>query len=297
MSPSTASQQQGILLTQFSTGSILDDADVTIADAMFVEWDYQGKIDHKILALGIQYKDENDKEHDQYYSAGELTYFVPSPDGAMAVPVADKQMLTDNCNAAKFILSLLESGFPPDQLGSSVKALIGLKCHVKQHAQPKRQGLIRNAGDDKEKTVLLVTQILAMPGAVPAGGAKTTAPKTAMGTMGTKKAPAATPASASASASKVNGAAGASTVVAGVDERALAADILNDILAEAGGSLVKKELNPLVFRAAGAKVVAKEIDTATKNKIVQLLFKDEFLHELAQGGAIAYDGTTVSFPG
>lgn len=316
-----AQQQQGISLAQSSQGGIIDDIDVNIIDAAFCEYDYQGAIDHNILALGIQLKDESGKTYDQYYSAGELTYFVPSDDGGMAVPVADKQLLTDTCNAWKFLASLMESGLPDTVLAAgNVKALVGMRVHVKQQAQPKRSGLIRGGKNaDREPTVLLVSAILSMPGqdAQPvkkssgiAGAGKPVqgrptqaapATKPGLGRATTPVTTAPAPAHASAksatSPSKPNGAVGASTVATNDDDKAVAADILNGILTESGGSVTKKDLAKLAFQKAGEKVNAGELDIKAKTRIVQLIFQDAFLHELATGGGIAFDGATVSFPG
>jgi len=300
MAPS-APQQQGILLTQAASASLINDIDVTITNALFCAWDYNGNIDHEILALGVTFEDENGVTHDQYYSAGELTYFVPSTDGTMLVPVADKQMLNDNCNCWKFINSLLECGFPAETLGNNISSIVGMKVHVLQQAQPKRTGLIRGGKNpDREPTVLLVSQILEMPGqatqtakkpaAKPAPGkAPTGKPATVAAKPANKPAVAAKP-----GAPKPNGAAGPSTTSAGDDEKAVAVEILTGILAESGGTIAKKALAGAAFKAAGAKVTEGVIDAKTKNKIVQLLFQDSFLHELAGEGQITYDGNEVA---
>lgn len=307
-------QQQGISLIEFASGGMIDDADLDILDIAFCEYDYGGNIDHNILALGVQFQDENGKTYDQYYSAGELTYFIPSYDGAMAVPVADKSKLTDSCNAVKFLQSLIECG--GDQIVNilstgNIKPLAGMKVHVKQQAQPKRQGLIRGGKDpDKEKSILLVTAIVAWPGekAAPAPGVKAagkpvtgrpaqtqTAVTGKPGLGGGGKA--AAPRTSASPTGKPNGQAGASTVAAGDDDKAVAADVLNSIIADAGGSVTKKDLPKLAFQKAGEKVAEGVMDVKVKTKIMQLIFQDTFLRELAAGGGIAFDGITVSFPG
>jgi hypothetical protein len=307
-------QVQGIVLNQASQGGIIDDIDVEIIDASFCEWDYNGNIDHNILALGVQYQDDTGKSYDQYYSAGELTYFVPSDDGGMAVPVADKNMLTDTCNAWKLLASLMECGGEPmvALLGrGNVKELVGMKVHVKQFAQPKRQGLIRGGKNaDREPTVLLVNSILAWPGqAAPApvkkagiGGAGkpvTGRPTTRTGTPALGAVGKAAPATQTAKG-KANGQAGPSTISgagAGEDDKALAAEAVSAILVESGGSVTKKDLAKLAFQKAGEMVTGGKLDAKNKTKIVQLIFQDAFLHELAQAGVIAFDGATVSFAG
>jgi hypothetical protein len=283
--------QKGASLVQFQQGGLIDDIDVEIVDAAFTEWDYNGAVDHPVLALGIQYKDGNDKTYDQYYSAGELTYFVPSEDGSMAIPVGDRQLLNDNTNAAKFLASLIEANFPVELLESgNVKAMIGTRCHVNQVAQPKRQGLIRGGKNaDREARVLLVSAILSLPGE--------TAPKNK--TMTANKGGIAKPAMAQTGKPGLGGGAKpqAAQPVNGqasdADElKLIAAQVVSEVLA-ANGPLAKKDLNTQVFRAATAKVQAGELDAKMKTKLTQMCFQDSFLHELVSEGQITYDGATI----
>lgn len=318
-------QQQGISLAQASQGGLIDDIDVEIMDAVFCEYDYAGSIDHNILALGLSLRDGEGKTYDQYYSAGELTYFVPSDDGAMAVPVADKQLLTDTCNAWKFLMSLIECGFPVAALETgNIKNLIGMQVHVKQFGQPKRQGLIRGGKNpDREPTVLLVTEILAMPGQVQApaqppkraglaGAGKPVGARPTLGaaqpakpglgarpaaTAGKPSAPARTsPSKPKLGARPVNGQAGASAPAqaGGSDEdKLLATMIVDQILTSSGGSITKKELSTAAFKVAGEMVASQALEAKSKTRIVQLVFQDAFLHELASNGQVLYDGATL----
>lgn len=303
-----AGQQTGVSLAQFSQGGLIDDIDITIVDAAFAEWDYNGSIASPVLALAVQFEDGDGKTYDQYYSAGDLQYFVPSDDGTMAVPVGDKQLLNDNTNAAKFFASLLECGFPEDKLGGgNVKCMVGTKGHVNRVAQPKRQGLIRGGKNaEKEATVLLMSTITELPGEGPkkVAGKVATGRPTQVGKPGLKPAntAAARPAqpsglaklkTASPSKGKPNGQAGASTPV-GDDLSGPASEILFAILAE--GPVEKKKLATLVFRAAGEKVQAGELDAKDKTKVSQLVFQDAFLHKLAEQGVIEYDGATLGLP-
>lgn len=307
-------QQSFVPLNQAAQGGIIDDIDVLIADAAFVQWDYNGNIDHEVLALGIQFQDDNGKTYDQYYSAGELTYFVPSDDGAGVVPVADKQLLNDNTNAMKFLMSLLEVGFPEETLATgNVKELVGTKIHVKQQAQPVRQGLIRGGKNaDRTPTVLLASALISLPGQeapapakkAPAGkvpGAQAAKPAAGAGAKpagGLGKS--AAPASKAAVGGKANGAAGKSTPApsaAGDDGlKDTALEILTGIIVANDGAVTKKDLSKLAFQAAGEKVTAGELDAKSKTKVVQMIFQDANLHAWANDGAIVYDGAQVSLP-
>jgi hypothetical protein len=314
----TAPQKQFVPLNQAAQGGIVDDIDVLIADAAFVQWDYNGAIDHEVLALGIQFQDDNGKQYDQYYSAGELTYFVPSDDGAGIVPVADKQMINDNTNAWKFISSLMECGFPEDKLASgNVKEFVGTKVHIKQIAQPVRQGLIRGGKNaDRTPTVLLVTAILGLPGEQQAAKPKTTvggkvpgaqtrptptqtklgSAPTAAGKAATSQARLGASTASSSKSVKPNGAAGASVPAASDDHLTIALDVLNEILMEQGGPVIKKDLSKLAFQKLGERVQAGTLDAKLKTKMAQLIFQDANLHAWQEQGAIQYDGAQVSLP-
>lgn len=310
-----AGQQQGISLAQAAQGGLIDDIDVTILDARFAQWDYNGNIDHAVLALGIQYQDGEGKTYDQYYSAGELTYFVPSEDGSRAVPVGDKSMLADTCNAWKFIASLIEAGFPVPLLeAGDITCLTNMKVHVKQYAQPVRQGLIRGGKNaDRPQTVLLVDAILEMPagaGGVKKGIGKPTAgkPVTARPTtaspakpgLGAGKTPPPTTRTTT-SPSKVNGAAAAAPAPdapandAGDELTMIARQIVEEIVG-ASGQLAKKDLNTLVFRKATELVGSGALDAKSKTKVTQICYQDAFLHGLATEGVIVYDGATLGVP-
>lgn len=310
-------QKSYVPLNQAAQGGLIDDLDCLIADAAFVQWDYNGNIDHEVLALGIQFQDDNGKTYDQYYSAGELTYFVPTDDGAGIVPVADKQLLNDNTNAMKFLMSLLECGFPDDKLASgNVKEMVGTKVHVKQQAQPKRQGLIRGGKNpDREPTVLLVSAILSLPGEqaqAPVKGKTGVAGKpvtgrpanqtggVAKGGLG-KGAPAGKPATTTTAVSarpaggKANGAAGPATPAADDVDKGLVAEMVQAIVLETGG-VAKKDLSKLLFQKATQMVQDGLLESKNKTKLVQLAFQDATLHELAQNGVIVYDGAQLSLP-
>jgi hypothetical protein len=303
--------QQGASLAAFAQGGLIDDIDVEILDAAFAEWDYNGSIAQPALALGIQYATADGKTYDQYYSAGDLQYFVPSEDGSMAVPVGDKAMLNDNTNTAKFLLSLMECGFPEDKLASgNVKCLIGTKGHVNRVAQPKRTGLIRGGKNaEKDSTVLLFSSISEFPGvAAPAKkGIGKAAPATSRPTQAGGAKPGLKSASTAANAPtatrgpkagapvKANGAAGkAQAGVVGDDLSGVAVELLVGILAE--GPVEKKKLSTLAFRAAGDMVQAGTLDAKDKTKVVQLVFQDAFLHGQVEAGMIEYDGATVGLP-
>jgi hypothetical protein len=286
-----------ILLNQAASGGGWDaNVEANITDAMFTEWDYAGK-GPLIFALAVQFETDDGNQHDQYYSCGDtaMKNFVISDDGGMLIPVADKQLLEDQSNAWKFLESCLQAGL---EIQTSCKEIVGARVFAGSHAQPKRQGLIRGNEDERQKTIVLVDQLLAAPGeqAEASKGKAAQRPipqRTSASTQASRAGTTAAPANARnvMSRSKPNGA-----DTEDASEKALAADVLLGILAEAGGQVEKKSLATTAFRAAGAKVQAGEMDAKQKTKVVQLVFQDAFLHELVEQGQIVYDGATVGLP-
>lgn len=314
--------QQGVSLapSTFIEGGLFSDLDMTIGDAKFAEWDYNGTISPPVLAMGVQFIDENGKTYDQYFSAGDLKRFVPSEDGNMAIPVGDAQAMNNNTNAAKFLMSLCECGFPEELIGpGDLSALVGTKVHVVRVAQPKREGLIRDKQSDRPDTVLLVTKLIALPGQAATAkkglGAKKPA---ATATVGKPALGAKAPAATAAAAGKANGLAktgaglGAGKVAApakktlggkaapaaaaapeapaeteGADEEtlSLAKQVLIQCLIDGDGTVDKKNLP-----AAAVKQLA---GNKLKTKVVPVIHSDEFLNAVA-AEPLEVDGTTYT---
>jgi hypothetical protein len=262
--------QQGVSLRpsdlQHSTG-LIDDADLTVKEAKFLLYDYNGTVQNATLALGLILVDDEGKEYEQYFSAGDPKHFVPSKDGKRAIQVGQKTGLNDNSNFAMFIMALVNAGFPEDQLSDDVSAFEGLYAHWNRQAQPERSGLAQGQKQEKgrEKSVLVPTKILSMPGEAKKGATKGKAT-----TAATKAAPA-----------KANG---SSATAPSDDLDAAATDAVLTVIGDAGGSIEKTKLSPALF-----KQLAKD---PNRNKIVQMAFKDDFL--AADGRPWQYDGATIS---
>lgn len=254
------------------TGGLVDDIDVTLSSVRFVLYDYDGKVAEAVLALHVKMTDDDGTEYDQYYSAGDSKFFVPSKDGSMAMPVGSRTALSSSSNAAQFLISLVNAGFPQEQMEADVTIFETMKVHVNRVAQPKRSGIIKNAGDnEREKTVLIVTRIIAMPGEEPVkkGGAKA-------GTT-TKAAGSTKPAAGKAAATKA-----AAPAASDDDLSAALTEVVTTALAEAGGTVTKKDITGIVFRAMK--------DHPGRNQAVKLVHTDDFL----SSGPWTYDGSELS---
>lgn len=274
----------------FVEGGLIDDVDAEFIEVQFCGYDYNGTVE-AVLALGIKMRctvDNQQKDYDQYYSAGDLANFAPSPDGYSLEPVSGKTALNSNSNAAKFLMSLQAAGAGAlDEIlnSGSVQGLVGLKCHMNRVAQPKRSGIVRTGKNaDREQTILLVTKIIAMPGQAVASPVKALGAKVGQGLPAAKPAAKVGMGGVAGAASKPvvpAGTNGAATPNADVDS--LAAETLIGLLAAAGGAMAKKDLPPATFRALAGNPL--------KTKVVSRIFEDAFLSSV---DGITYDGSTVT---
>lgn len=152
---------------QQAGGGLIDDVDVTLISLRFVEWNYGGKIETPVPALQVKMKDAEGEEHEQYFSAGDAKFLMPSEDGLQILnrPGSSRSGLNDNANASIFIASIVNAGFPEDRITNSIDCFEGLAAHVKRIAQPKRGGLINPGGGKpgREATVLTVESIISLP--------------------------------------------------------------------------------------------------------------------------------------
>lgn len=255
-------------------GGILDDVDVQIKELIFTTWDYNGQQEPQ-LALRALYIEADGKETEQYYSAGKLEHLVPSADGKAceAAVGSNKTGLNDNCNAAMFLRSIVEMGFPEDKIEeaeSSIEVFEGTVVHLNAVAQKKRQGL-QNA-DDKVRTILLVTQIKQFPweSAPAALGAKKPVQTGKVATPPVKAS-----GKAAAAPAATNGS-------ADLDDEAGAAILA--VLKNNGGAVEFKKLGMQVFRELGT--------SPNRSAILNLVANPEYLAQ--EGTPWQFDGTTVS---
>ncbi len=261
----------------FTQGGLLDDVDVVFSSVTFVEWDYNGAIDHPVLALlvAMEYEDNGAaKTADQYYSAGDLNKFIPSADGTHATAVGGAKGLPGGSNAAAFLKSVIDSGFPVDQFGDGdVSRLNGMSCHINRVAQPKRGGNISGkTGSGFDATVALVTKIHRMPWE---DAKKTAAPKGA-------PVRALAPSTGKAALSQATQ---ATQPEAGSDVSEEAAGILLEILAAKGGTVTRATLPAASFKPLSGN--------PNRAAILALFTNDEFLN-LGENYGWVYDAKSKS---
>lgn len=171
---------------------LMDDFDGTVTKVRLIPWDYDGKIDHHVLAAQVTVKNDDGTETVEHLSAGDLELFAPSMDGENPVPltkdgatteelegvfalqVGKKEALANSTNWAQWIQAALQAGFPPSKLAADVRCFEGVYGHWNRIPQKKRSGLVRPApaaGERAKSNDILVLTELKTP---PAGTAKPT---------------------------------------------------------------------------------------------------------------------------
>ena len=162
-------------------GGLIDDVNAIVVSARFVVWDYgQGKVEKTFLNLTLK-PDDDEAEHEQYFSAADPDTWVPNEDGTSLVRPAESEStkpLNNNTVFAQLMASIENAGFPPEMLeGNDISVLDGLYGHWRREAQPPRKGLKRE-DPERELTVLVLDNLISMPGEAskaPAAGARRSA--------------------------------------------------------------------------------------------------------------------------
>lgn len=237
----------------FTQGGLLDDVTAEILEAKFAMFDYNGAAP-PTPAIYAKLSSE-DGEAEQYWSVGSAKDWEPSKDGKTLEPLGSASTLRLSSNGAIFLKNLVDAGFDSEKLEpGDITVLTGLVAHFIRVPAPKRgiKKEPREDGKQFEDTVLVVDQIISMP-----GEKKKTPPA--------KGKPAA--AKPSGGKAKPKAAAEESSGADGIEAEAI--EYVLGKLAEAGEPIPKKTLTTQAFKDLE--------DNANRQKIVQLVFADAFL--------------------
>ena len=160
-------------------GFKIDDVDAKIIDAKFLIYDYGNPDGPKTPALWLHI-DVEGTEYDQYYSMGNIKDWLPTPDGKSLDKVGERTAIDKTANGALFLKSLVEVGFPPEELGKEeISVLNGLVAHFIQAPAPERN--IKKSPEQIEKdrkfppTILLIDRIVKLPDGTTMDGGDNTA--------------------------------------------------------------------------------------------------------------------------
>ena len=149
-------------------GGLIDDVDVVFEECSFTMFDYNGKVVPGVPSLKVEMSCEDfDDNIEQFFSMGSSKDWIPSEDGSQLISVGSVTSIRMTSNGGIFLKSLIDAGFPVDELGDDITVLNGLQAHVIRVPAPKRPGLkkkVRDDGKEYEETILIVSEIIAMPG-------------------------------------------------------------------------------------------------------------------------------------
>lgn len=236
-------------------GGLLDDADVLLKEVGFQVYDYNGK-GKETTALRVVMEDGEGKVHEQYYSVGDPSKFAASDDGSKILLTGTAASINAKSNFAQFAKSLIDSGVNRALLQTDdIRVIAGMRLHVNAVAQKDKDGKVVKNDGGFDRTLLLATKLIALPGEKPTTKAGAKATKPAAGAPATSKT--AAPAAAAAEVSEE------------VADKAVRYIAL--VATKQGGTVPRSKVSALVFQAA---MQAKDADKAALPK---LAFDPEFL--------------------
>lgn len=240
--------------SQATAGSFWDGVEAVIVSAAWEMDDFGGRIDNSpVLHLVLS---DGEDERDERYTAGSADFFVASDDGERLEALGTKVQLNRQCNAIKFLTSLVAGGYPEDKFDlEHISSLNGLKFRCVQ--QP--TGKLRD--DGQPKTVLMVDKVVALPGE---GKSGSSAGKKASG----KKSPAPAP-----------------DTDTGLDEetQGVLTALLQVIADEDGNAEIAKS----GIIAATRKEKLFE-GVSNRAKVMKRIVEDDFLSSMAEAGGWDY---------
>ena len=240
-------------------GGLVDDIVATWDLVEFCMFDYMGKA-AAVPAIHISMTDQaTEGSHDQYYSVGRAQDWTPSDDGKKLIAIGSATGIRSTSNGGILLASAVNARFPVDQLGDDISVMVGTVAHMIRVPAPKRPSLAKQKnedGSDRESTILIVDEIVSLPGEKKAAKA---IPKKAA------KAPAGVPKAAKAAAKP----APAPAEEADDDMVADAMNFVMEVVAEAGGSAAKKTFPARVFKDLK--------ENPNKVAISKMVFDDNFL--------------------
>ncbi len=227
-----------------------------------VSYDYNGSVAVPVPAVHVhgEYELEGEAaEFEEYYSAGDPSRLRPKKDGTGFQALQEGAGLTKTCKTMQLLDSIVSAnGGDEDILTGGIKGLDGINVNMERKPDIERAGLEQKVGARK-RTILLVTEINAMPGETPKKKGKPVA--------GKPVAKAGAPGKAKALRQK--------TITA-----------IEAAIEAAGGKVEGENIGQLVFRA-------NKKDSEVK-AMVELITADDFALLSADDTPWGFDGTTLT---
>lgn len=254
------------------------DVDAVMLNPRFEMYDYDGQFKDAAPCLSIEFEyegqDGNKQTATERMSCGSAKRFLPSKDGKTLEAVDNARSISSSCKAAMFLSSLVEAGFPADDL-NDITSLDGVVVNVVRKAMPKLTGIARKEGE-RQPTVLAVMEILEEKASKKSGKTRGR-PKGAKNKASNK---------ASNEASKKTAKKEPEEDEQSIEEAALTAvtSLLND----------KEEVKLADVPAHLLKVLKKD---SRKHDIIQAALEDDFIAGLEEHGIFYEEDTDLLYLG
>lgn len=202
--------------------------------------------------------------------------WAPNSSKTEAIPTREDGAFWNKSDIYRFMVSLVNAGFPKNRMGSDFSVLVGLDVDVER---TQTGGSHKDKdGKDRPNTALLVSKIHTSQADLVSGAyAKNV---TASGTAKAGSKPSSKPSTAVKTAAPVTPSG---------DLNDYAKGLLVDILTEKGGSFAKAEIHKPAYIA-----ITKAKRGAERNDIIAILQNQEFIDGLVGDGLVVDDGETLS---
>lgn len=147
-------------------GAVPVDQNLTVKQARFALYDYNGKAPQTCAALLALVNDDG-QEFIQAYSVADPSRFIPSEDGKTLIARGEAQDLNKSSNFFILMTEFVNAGFPENRLGEDISVLDGYYGFWTGKPEPKRAGLNRPAPADgsvaREKVLSVPSKTLHLP--------------------------------------------------------------------------------------------------------------------------------------
>lgn len=133
-----------------------------------VAYDYNGSVAVAVPAIHVHGEFEQDGEagtFEEYYSAGDASKLRATKDGTRFQAITEGAAMTKTCKAMQLIGSLVTAnGGDKSLLTANIKDLDGIVVNMERKPDVARPGLSETNSKGRTRTIMLVTDIISLPG-------------------------------------------------------------------------------------------------------------------------------------
>lgn len=282
MTQSAAREFASLLPTDADVSAFLDGAEATIVSSRAAMFDYNGTLTQAVPSIAVQFHVAamEKQPNVQNYTVGKADHRIPSDDGTRFKVFNGKSGLPKDSNGLKFVTSIINAGFPLDKLSDDLSVFENMKVRLRSEALPKTDQT------SKDKTIILVSEIVKLPWENTEKPAAKGAAKASTTKAATK------PASAAAPAAAANPLQDEAAVQAATDA---VLTLLSDEKHAAG--IGKAQLGPLSFRLLSnnpARLGATKLLSQLASEFLPTIVGMPVMRGDEALGTVAFDGAKVT---